>query len=451
MIRQNWQIDFWEESVSEEIYPSDLAQWLKLDDGVNVTKEQLVRAVKNIRKDYRSFYVSVKEKTDHYNPPSLKLSVDVYVRDGFEWKDVWEEAWSFSEKPNPHCLSDNALRLYQWAKSVKNTGQMMEQNKIGKQASLRRTFYYIEQHLQEIQLKADPNLQFEKQTNGWRSQFRIYFEHVERRFYDYGPLNPAIGLDVRQAIHSELERFKESLYDEILRPDFPDGKETVGLFEIHDRKTVKKVFDKLPGDCGAYGPLPYFLKSLRLIEGFKLRYTSKDGGGPWLVICLPDEGSTWQGIKVRLRAKAKEIPRAKRYKLGPDSLALLQWITNLREDKYLLKMTPTVEDRLDKEIGILMDFKKDNLKAYLELLVEEINENTDFKLRTIRWQHYSETRTRILVNKHKADLDEIVQAIQIMGLRHNKFLSDEKIRRMINAIIRRGNSTISSVTNEREQ
>src|SRR4029077_4475964 len=119
----------------------------------------LHRAVKNVRKEYRTFVVDVKEAKDRYDQSHLVVAVT--LREGYEWKDAWEEAWTFAENPNPHCLSDNALRLSSWAKGPKNTGKMTDRRKIGAQARLRRTYRDMEDHLREIRLKADASIQWE--------------------------------------------------------------------------------------------------------------------------------------------------------------------------------------------------------------------------------------------------------------------------------------------------
>jgi len=108
IIRQATRIDFWRESISESVYPGSLRAWLELGEGVKVTEGTLERTVKNVRKEYRSFLVRVEEAKHQYEQSSLVITVS--LREGFEWKDVWEESWMVAERRNPHCLCDNALR-----------------------------------------------------------------------------------------------------------------------------------------------------------------------------------------------------------------------------------------------------------------------------------------------------------------------------------------------------
>ena len=57
----------------------------------------------------------------------------------------------------------------------------------------------------------------------------------------------------------------------------------------------------------------------------------------------------------------------------------------------------------------------------MELHLEEINEQTEFKLRAIGWRRYGKEQTRILLRKKRADLDDIVRAIQVWGLGKDRF------------------------------
>src|ERR1051325_8381083 len=69
MIRQATRIDFWRESISKEVYPGYLAGWLKAEAG----EKTLERAVKNVRKEYRTFRVETKDAKDRYGQQYLQV------------------------------------------------------------------------------------------------------------------------------------------------------------------------------------------------------------------------------------------------------------------------------------------------------------------------------------------------------------------------------------------
>jgi hypothetical protein len=433
IIRQATKIDFWKDELSDFHFPSGLAHWFGVE--AKIAESKLIKALKAVRNEFRTFDISVKEKPYRYDSAQSGWEIAICLRDGYEWKNAWEEAWSFAERPNDHCLSDNALLLYQWAKGPKNTGKVMERKKIGAQARLRRTYSDMDQHLEEIQLKADPSIRWEKAQNGWRAPLRIWFETEKRVYYHHGPLNPALGLDLRQIAHGELERLREWLYQEILKPEFPSGRTVVGLYDIRNRKTLKSVFSRLPESCGRYGDLPDFFKALRLEDGLELRFSFEDGGGPWLVVCLPQEGATWETIKARLKARAEEVPLEQKYELTAHSMALLRWIVELRGEEYLQGMTPVVENCLQQDIGIEGNWNEENWGSYLQVLVEEINEGTEFRLRTVPWHDRGKWHTRILVKKKRIDLDDLVRAVQAYCLNRGKALNLGTVKTAIGALV----------------
>jgi hypothetical protein len=431
LLRQARKIDFWAATISETAYPYALKRWVGLDDSSRVTDASLVSALKKVRREYRSFRVEVGESRENYYRSDPPLCITIELRDGFEWKDAWEEAWTFADNPNPFSLSDNALRLYTWSKGPKNTGVMMKRQKVGAQARLRKSYSDIEDHLREIRLKAAPSIQWENGGGGHWGELRVWYENKDVVYYYHGPLNPSLGLNIAEVNHAELERFQNWLYGEILKPGFPEGKEPVGIYDIRDRKTLKRIFNRLPRDVGRYSSMPGFFNAIRLMDGMGIRHSFEDGAGPWLVVCQLEEGHTWREIKARLMAKAKEIPLEKRYQLSADGRALLRWILGLRKDEFLQQMTPPVEERMKTEIGFQAGWDKNNFRAYLELLLEEINEKTEFKLRAINWKTYSDVLTRIQVKTKEADLDEVVRAVQVFGLRRDKILDGDKVRTAI--------------------
>jgi hypothetical protein len=101
-------------------------------------------------------------------------------------------------------------------------------------------------------------------------------------------------------------------------------------------------------------------------------------------------------------------------------------------------MTPPVEDLLEKDIGIEADWDEDNCRALVEVLIEEINEQSDFRLRAIPWRESGQVHTRILVKKKDTDWDNIVHAVQVFGLTQNKTLSGDKVRAAIDGLMDAG-------------
>ena len=89
-----------------------------------------------------------------------------------------------------------------------------------------------------------------------------------------------------------------------------------------------------------------------------------------------------------LKQKEAELSAGENYGLSDDAAALFQWISDLRPDQYLGNLTPIVEECLERDIGLKPSWPEKNIAAYFEMLVEEINEKTDFDLRVQPRQRY---------------------------------------------------------------
>jgi len=121
--------------------------------------------------------------------------------------------------------------------------------------------------------------------------------------------------------------------------------------------------------------------------------------------------------------------------LSQDGAALLEWIVGLRPEEYLGRLTPVVEDHIELDIGVEMDWPEENIPAYLAMLVEEINEKTEFDLLLQSWQQHGNAETRIRVKHKPSEMDSLVRAIQLFGLSRNKMLDAEPIKAAVDALL----------------
>jgi hypothetical protein len=101
-------------------------------------------------------------------------------------------------------------------------------------------------------------------------------------------------------------------------------------------------------------------------------------------------------------------------------------------------MTPPVDDILEKDIGIKAEYDEENTRALVEVLIEEMNEQTDLRLRAVPWRECGRVHTRILVKKKEASLDSVVRAVQALGLTRNKVLSGDDVRIAIGRLMDAG-------------
>ena len=64
-----------------------------------------------------------------------------------------------------------------------------------------------------------------------------------------------------------------------------------------------------------------------------------------------------------------------------------------------------------QSIGIETDWPEENIPAYLAMLVDEINEKTDYDLLLQPWQQHGNAETRIRVKHKPSEMDSLVRAI----------------------------------------
>ena len=114
---------------------------------------------------------------------------------------------------------------------------------------------------------------------------------------------------------------------------------------------------------------------------------------------------------------------------------MLEWIEWLREKDYLGKLTPIVEDNLEKKIGIKCPWDKGNPPAYLNELLNELNERTPYDCSLQPWKDYSESKTRIRINRKKSDEAILVQQIQLLALKQGKTVPTERIQEWISRLL----------------
>jgi hypothetical protein len=429
LIRQTSKINFWADSFSESLGEHSLARWLKLPTNHDYQTRSLVAAVKLGGKEYHSFEVEVKQKEN-------VLEVIVKLKEEFEWRDAWKEAWKYAAKPNPYFLTDNALKLFNWLKSGKYDGKQIEENMLGRRANLRGSYHHIHDYLTEIQGKADHHLVFEVvEGEGWRTPLKITFQTDLPEHYSMGPLNPELQLFTTSIVREQIERFRTWLYATIQKTHFRSNKDVMGVFDIRDRKTLNSCFADWPEGFCFDDKLRDFFEATKLIPGIELACKFEDGLAPWIVVCRLEKGSTWKRVQERLKEMSEQIPLDKKYGLTPESCGLLNWILDLHPSEYLHSLTPPVEDHLAADIGITPDWPEENMPAYIELLVEEINEKTEFDLRTQGWQHYNQEQTRIRVKKKKLEPANLVRMVQLYGLSKDRVLTDEEIQKAIEALL----------------
>ena len=119
-----------------------------------------------------------------------------------------------------------------------------------------------------------------------------------------------------------------------------------------------------------------------------MEYDFDDGSDAWHLRVLPREN--WQDTLKAIEDLRSKPTLKQRYGLNSHSAKLLEWIKGLTEKEFLQEWTPVVEDALEKEIGIKCPWNDRNFSAYIQLLIDEINDKTPYDLKIQPWKDYSD-------------------------------------------------------------
>ena len=90
---------------------------------------------------------------------------------------------------------------------------------------------------------------------------------------------------------------------------------------------------------------------------------------------------------------------------------------------------------LEKEIGIKCPWNNRNFSAYIQLLIDEINDKTPYDLKIQPWKDYSDWKTRIRVRKKESEESKIIQQIQFYGLQQGKLLKEQRIKELLTQLL----------------
>jgi hypothetical protein len=126
------------------------------------------------------------------------------------------------------------------------------------------------------------------------------------------------------------------------------------------------------------------VSEIRVHPEIKIGYDFRSETDVWFVQLAP--AKSWGSTVQALRDLRDQATLEARYGISRDPAKLLEWIEGLRDKEYLGKWTPTVEDELEKKIGIQCPWDDANLPAYLAELLSELNDHTPYELTIQPWK-----------------------------------------------------------------
>ena len=97
---------------------------------------------------------------------------------------------------------------------------------------------------------------------------------------------------------------------------------------------------------------------------------------------------------------------------------------------------PELEDNAELKIGFEAEWLEENMPAFVQMLLDEINEKTEFWLKIRMWKNYSTRKTRVSVKRKIPEIDQIIRQIQLLGIAENKLLKADVIKETLQGLLR---------------
>jgi hypothetical protein len=242
-------------------------------------------------------------------------------------------------------------------------------------------------------------------------------------------LNPVFSGNLDHNTKDDLDAWRDLIHNHLLDSQ-PPGTDPITLLWIDDRAELERVFPSFPFGRHSDGDkIAKFLSEIRVHPEIRIGYDFRSESDVWFARLAP--AKDWEVTLQALQDLRDQPTLEVRYEISRDAAKLLEWIEGLREKDYLGKWTPTVEDELEKKIGIKCPWDSANLPAYLTELLSELNDRTSYDLTLQPWKCYSEYKHRIRVSQKKSDEAVLIQRIQLLALKQGKTLTTERIRECI--------------------
>jgi len=408
--------------------------------------------------DQRSYYRIIQEAAQTVNKQAKTYEITIQGNDyndtisgmtitrlkGKEWKDVQNEVWKDSPSANPRRITDPSLKLFAWFREHTPSEDWLSETTISWKAGFKGRQGLVGSLLHELQSKLAPHFHFEERGSRWDRKNPIsYLIRIDPEASIETPLvtksipsslNPVFENHFHYFTKQDIDAWTDFIYDHLLKST-PSGLDPVYVYWVDTAEELARVFPGLSpsGYSSGGSKLAEFFQSLRIIPEIVMEYDFDDGSDAWHLRVLPREN--WKDTLKAIEDLRSKPTLKQRYGLNSHSAKLLEWIKGLTEKEFLQEWTPVVEDALEKEIGIKCPWNDRNFSAYIQLLIDEINDKTPYDLKIQPWKDYSDWKTRIRVRKKESEESKIIQQIQFYGLQQGKLLKEQRIKELLTQLL----------------
>jgi hypothetical protein len=431
VVRQTPHLHFTTDTVSDYIDAKKVRRTLGLtkDDGRDLAPILLPASAK-LNKRLRTFQLQVEEVR------RSRILATSTLTEGAEWTDALAEAWAYSEHPNELQLTDPGLSLLEFIRSGELDPDFVTERSISWQIGLNGQERCIEKYLEEVGAKARVPLKWERKERtsyAERPMFRVWLEPkpAERAETPVG-LNPVFNIFFERFTKADLDAVRRLIYENLLKLN-PSGSGKIYLLAISSRRELCRCFPRI-GHSG-WHPLVEFFSALSLNPGIRLGYDFRDKAPVWTVALAPKPD--WATALKAIGAELALPSFADRFGLSDEAAKLLHWIETLPEEKKLLgRVTPIVEDANDKFIGLKCPWGSENVGVYLQLLIDEINERTDYDLKLRPWHEWTRLKSRIVIKrKHSNTEEDLLLWLRQLCAERAKPWDEEQARAVLKSLV----------------
>ncbi|MEQ1853288.1 MAG: hypothetical protein ABMA01_17045, partial [Chthoniobacteraceae bacterium] len=406
IVRQSPALHFTRSCVTGTIYAQTARRRLGLPKGDNEDLAPIFnRAAQSLNRRLKSFSVEAEKKEwrRSWEQFTARLTGDA------EWPDAAREASQGAESPNAHGLSDAGTRLLELVRTSPPDVGFTDGRTIASKIGLHARDRDLESYLREIATKAGISLRWEVKGGKFdvSRAYRIWIEaDQDRRTQKSRGLNPRIKANFDRYTGGDLDAACALIHELVVKAA-PTGADPLCVLRITSHRELEECF---PGSGEINGgALAEFFHAVAFNQSVKRGYDFRDDADCWFLELVPE--TDWATSIAAIQHELSQPPLEKRLGVSPDAAKIIAWIETLQPGELLCRYTPVVEDACERRIGISQPWARENFPAYLEMLVDEINENTHYNLRVQAWTHYSQVKSRIRVAHKKTDMEDVLRRL----------------------------------------
>jgi hypothetical protein len=349
-----------------------------------------------------------------------------------EWPEAQREAWSYAKSVNDALLTDASLKLRDLISSGEIGSDWNSERSITWKMGLRGRERCLAAYLFEIAAKTDVPVEWDMEGERYGEQrYRIHIaEHSVSQHETHKAINPVINIQFDNVRKNDHDTVRQLLYDELLKAS-PTGNAPFYLIFVSSRRDLRKCFPRFNSTRGDH--LAEFFHDLPLNETLTIAFDFREDATSWHFAVCPKPD--WTHVLNAIREEMSRPSLSEQYGLSGDAAKLLSWVQSLPRKRFTGKWTPIVDDACDRWIGIKCPWSDENVSAYLQMLLDEINERTEYDLTLQPWIDCGRTKSRIRVARKHSDIEDLIKQVQLLALRNGSAPAATDVRQYLKQLI----------------